>query len=55
MTDIECKECGAPAEAITTAFMNGVDYDGKDAVFEVIRFECVAGHLYDEMGAVVSY
>lgn len=51
---LECKECGAPAEVEGSALMNGVDFDGEEAVFEVLRIRCAAGHWYDDVGAVVK-
>ena len=46
---IECAECGAPAEATASTLMPGIDFDGSDALFEVLKIECAAGHRYNEM------
>jgi len=51
---IECAECGAPAEATGSALMTGVDYDGSDAVFEVLKIECAAGHRYNKDGGEMT-
>jgi hypothetical protein len=51
---MECKECGAPAEVIDAVPMNGVDYDGEEAIFEVLRVECAAGHRLNEVGGVIK-
>jgi len=55
LDEYECKECGAPATVTWSSTLTGVDFDGKEAVFEWLRIECAAGHWYNEMGAVVGY
>lgn len=49
MLMLECAECGAPASVIDSAFMTGVDFNGDEAVFEVLKIECAAGHRYREL------
>lgn len=46
--------CDAPAEVRTFGYHHGVDADGQDAVFEMLRIECAAGHWYNEIGKVVK-
>ena len=53
--DKEFYPCDAPAEVRHFGYMNGVDTDGREAVFENLRIECVAGHAYNELGAIVRY
>lgn len=43
----ECLECGAPAEVIGGHEMDGVDFDGRDAVFWFDLIQCAAGHRYE--------
>lgn len=52
---VECKECGAPAEVVPCGEANGVDFDGKDVVFELVRVECATGHRFNDVGRVVAY
>lgn len=49
-------ECGAPAEVIASGWMNGVDHDGEDALIEICRVQCAAGHWYDDdsIGGVIK-
>ena len=54
MGDLECQECSAPAEVTDTALMTGVDFDGEEAVFEVLQITCIVGHRYNEILGVVK-
>ena len=47
MIDLTCLECGAPAETQGGHQMNGVDFDGTDALFWLDRILCAAGHVYE--------
>lgn len=42
----ECLECGAPAEIISGCRADGVDFDGKEALFWLDLIVCAAGHKY---------
>jgi hypothetical protein len=55
MPEYVCEECGAPAEVTWTSTLTGVDFDGKEAVFEWLKIKCAAGHWYNEIGSVVGY
>jgi len=46
--------CGAPASVTHSITMQGADIDGEEAVFEVVRIQCAAGHMYDELKSVVK-
>ncbi len=43
---LECEVCGAPASVAFASPATGVDFDGSDAVFEIQRVNCAAGHWY---------
>lgn len=51
---LDCEICGAPAEVKRSMVMSGTDFDGQDALFEVVKIECAAGHWYDELRNVVK-
>ena len=55
MVDPSCQieGCGLPVEAEHSSFSYGVDYDGTDAVFSIVKVRCPAGHWYHEIDEVV--
>ena len=51
---LECAECGLPAEVVRETPMNGVDFDGADALFIVQLVQCVAGCRYQRVEGVMK-
>lgn len=51
---MDCAICGAPAEVEREWTATGVDYDGADAVFPMLKIRCAAGHWYTQAGDGIS-
>lgn len=42
-----CPECGHPAVVKDRQeTVHGVDYDGSDSIFAIVRIYCAAGHAF---------
>lgn len=54
MTPMVCEVCGAPAEVAWSSAAPGVDFDGSDALFDIQRVNCAAGHWYTNTELIVS-
>lgn len=43
----ECLECGAPAEVVEDCgWRDGVDFDGAEAMFHMVKVLCAAGRYH---------
>ena len=44
--NLECLECGAPAESYDECCFEAVDFDGRDCWLYADKIRCAAGHDY---------